>query len=65
MPEVLKLLSKHDAENIKVVLGGVVPKTDSDKLTELGVAAVFGPGTPILVAARDVLSVIDRQGDGA
>jgi methylmalonyl-CoA mutase len=65
VPEVLKLLSKHDAENIKVVLGGVVPKTDSDKLTELGVAAVFGPGTPILVAARDVLSVIDRQGDGA
>ena len=65
VPEVLKLLSKHDAENIKVVLGGVVPKTDSDKLTELGVAAVFGPGTPILVAARDVLSVIDRQDDGA
>ena len=65
VPEVLKLLSKHDAENIKVVLGGVVPKADSDKLTGLGVAAVFGPGTPILVAARDVLSVIDRQGDGA
>ncbi|MBT6067130.1 MAG: methylmalonyl-CoA mutase [Proteobacteria bacterium] len=65
VPEVLKLLSKHDADNIKVVLGGVVPKADSNKLTALGVAAVFGPGPPILVAAREVLSVIDRQGDGA
>jgi methylmalonyl-CoA mutase len=40
------------------VLGGVVPKADSEMLSALGVAAFFGPGTPIMQAARDVLAVI-------
>jgi methylmalonyl-CoA mutase len=39
-------------------LGGVVPKADREALSALGVAAFFGPGTPILEAAREVFDLI-------
>jgi len=58
VPQVLTLLRDRQASHIRVVLGGVVPKADSEALAALGVAAFFGPGTPILRAARDVLAVI-------
>jgi len=58
VPQVLTLLRDRQASHIRVVLGGVVPKADSEALAALGVAAFFGPGTPILQAARDVLAVI-------
>ena len=58
VPQVLQMLKDRKASNIRVVLGGVVPKADSEMLSALGVAAFFGPGTPIMQAARDVLAVI-------
>ena len=34
-------------DDILLIVGGVIPPGDRDELTELGVAAIFGPGTPI------------------
>jgi methylmalonyl-CoA mutase len=58
VPKVLETLSQKDADHIKVVLGGVVPKADREALSAQGVAAFFGPGTPILDAARAVFDLI-------
>ena len=58
VPKVLETLSLKGADKIKVVLGGVVPKADREALSSLGVAAFFGPGTPILEAAREVFDLI-------
>ena len=33
--------------DVGVMVGGIIPETDVPKLTELGVARVFGPGTPL------------------
>ena len=43
--------------------GGVVPKVDRESLSTLGVAAFFGPGTPILEAARKVLDLLPKPQD--
>jgi methylmalonyl-CoA mutase len=51
-------LEKLGAREIKVVCGGVIPASDYQSLFKVGVAAVFGPGTPILDAAKRVLAVI-------
>ena len=62
VPQVLELLAEKGAAQIKVVLGGVVPQADREALAKLGVSAFFGPGTPILEAAREVLAVVSQGG---
>ncbi len=44
--KVLELLHERDAEDIKVFGGGIIPEADIPPLKELGVAAIFTPGTP-------------------
>ncbi|RTH20362.1 methylmalonyl-CoA mutase [Thermus scotoductus] len=43
--EVKRLLEEQGASDILVFGGGIIPDEDVPKLQELGVAAVFGPGT--------------------
>lgn len=47
VPRIMALLKEHEAEDILVVLGGTIPTQDIPALKEAGVAAVFGPGTPL------------------
>jgi methylmalonyl-CoA mutase C-terminal domain/subunit len=47
VPRVVQLLKDRDAEDVLVMCGGIIPEADIPKLTEAGVAAVFGPGTPL------------------
>ena len=58
VPELVKALRAQGADTIAVVVGGIIPPRDYAFLRESGVAAVFGPGTPIPSAARQVLDVI-------
>ena len=44
--EVKRLLDEQGASDILLFGGGIIPDEDVPKLRELGVAAVFGPGTP-------------------
>ncbi|MDX3094124.1 cobalamin B12-binding domain-containing protein [Streptomyces sp. ME01-24h] len=44
--KVIELLRERDAEDIKVFGGGIIPEDDMAPLRELGVAAIFTPGTP-------------------
>jgi len=43
---VLELLDEHEAQDILVFGGGIIPDEDVSKLVESGVAAIFQPGTP-------------------
>jgi methylmalonyl-CoA mutase C-terminal domain/subunit len=47
VPRVLQLLREKDGEDIKVILGGPIPKKDAERLKELGVVEVFTPGKGI------------------
>jgi methylmalonyl-CoA mutase len=58
VPDLLSALREQGAENIAVVVGGIIPPRDYAFLREAGVAAIFGPGTAIPKAARQVLDVI-------
>ena len=61
VPQLIGALRKLDAQNIIVVCGGVIPPQDYDELSAAGVAAVFGPGTNIPIAAGEVLGLIRKQ----
>ena len=56
VPELFGELAALGRGDITVVVGGVVPPGDVEALTEMGVAAVFGPGTVIAAAAADLLN---------
>jgi len=58
VPELLEELRKQGARHIAVVVGGIIPPRDYDALRACGVAAIFGPGTAVPAAAREVLRVI-------
>ena len=46
VPRIVELLRAQGAEDVLVVVGGTIPKEDSDELKERGVAEVFTPGAP-------------------
>ena len=58
VPQLIDALKKQGAEDIVVICGGVIPPQDYDDLTSAGVAAIFGPGTNIPVAAGEVLNLL-------
>ncbi|MDA8345211.1 MAG: cobalamin B12-binding domain-containing protein [Thermaerobacter sp.] len=45
VPRVLELLRQQGMEDVRVMVGGIVPEEDAAELRRLGVVAVFGPGT--------------------
>jgi methylmalonyl-CoA mutase len=61
VPELIAELAKAGADDVVVVVGGVIPPNDYDLLREAGVAAVFGPGTKIPAAAAEVLGLLRRS----
>ncbi|WP_210879041.1 methylmalonyl-CoA mutase [Roseovarius autotrophicus] len=57
-PKLIAALAERDAGDILVICGGVIPQQDYDFLKKAGVKAIFGPGTNIPEAARDILALI-------
>jgi len=60
VPQLIEELKKQGADDIIVVAGGVIPKQDYDYLYNKGVKCVFGPGTKIPPAAKEVLKAISK-----
>ena len=58
VPLLVEALEAAGADNVAVVLGGVIPPRDYAALKEAGVSAVFGPGTPIPKAAIEVIGTL-------
>jgi len=48
-PKVLELLKENEVDDVLVVGGGVIPEEDMSELKKMGVAELFGPGTPTTV----------------
>jgi methylmalonyl-CoA mutase len=58
VPQLVAALKQEGADDIVVFVGGVIPPQDYDFLRHLGVAGIFGPGTPIPQAAHEVLRAV-------
>lgn len=60
IPKILKLLEERGIkpnEDVLVVAGGIIPPDDAKELKKMGVAEVFGPGSPI----GDTIKFIDEN----
>jgi len=58
IPQVMEELKKLGREDIIVIAGGVIPAQDYDFLYKAGVAAIFGPGSPVAKAACTILEIL-------
>ncbi|MCP9768021.1 methylmalonyl-CoA mutase [Lacihabitans sp. LS3-19] len=61
VPEVIEILKKLGRPDIKVIVGGVIPPQDYDFLYKKGVSAVFGPGTPIANAGKEIIELLMKD----
>ena len=61
VPQLVEELRKQGGEDIVVIAGGVIPHQDYDSLFAAGVKCIFGPGTPIPQAAREVLDAVNAE----
>jgi methylmalonyl-CoA mutase len=55
VPQVVSELKKLGADDITIVVGGVIPKQDYDFLYENGADFIFGPGTNLPKSACEIL----------
>ena len=58
VPQVISELKKLGREDILVIAGGVIPPQDYQFLYDTGVVAIFGPGTSVAKAAKQILEVL-------
>jgi len=58
VPQVIAELKALGREDIIVISGGVIPAQDYDYLYKAGVAAIFGPGSPVAKAACTIMEIL-------
>ncbi|MEM7352004.1 MAG: methylmalonyl-CoA mutase [Acidobacteriota bacterium] len=61
IPRLRQALDAAGREDILIVAGGVIPPQDHPALYEAGAEAIFGPGTVITEAARELLDVLAQR----
>jgi methylmalonyl-CoA mutase C-terminal domain/subunit len=62
IPRITALLRDAKAEDILLVLGGTIPAEDQPALMQNGVAAIFGPGTPLETTIQFIRTNIKPRG---
>jgi methylmalonyl-CoA mutase len=61
LPQLIDELKKRGREDIMVIVGGVIPAQDYEYLYANGASCIFGPGTVIPVAAKEMLAELNRR----
>ena len=44
---IIELMKENNLENVLVTGGGIIPESDSQELSNIGVGRLFGPGNPV------------------
>ena len=56
-PSIIEVLKKKEREDILIIAGGIIPEDDIPALQQMGIKAVFGPGT----STEDIMSFIQKE----
>jgi len=61
VPLLIKALKDLKRGDIDVVVGGVIPPEDYDALLKMGVKFIFGPGTNLMKAVIDMITLLNNN----
>ena len=53
-PRVIELLNEREASDIKIIAGGIIPDEEIPKWKEIGIEAIFGPGS----STNDIINYV-------
>ncbi len=56
-PRLLELLREKQMEDVPVIIGGIIPEADIPGLKQVGIAAIFLPGT----ATQEIVDFIHKR----
>lgn len=56
-PKVIELLKERNAEDIKIIAGGIIPNEEIPKWKKIGIEAIFGPGS----STTEIIEYINRN----
>ena len=56
-PRVMELLKEKGLDHVLVVVGGIIPDVDIQKLHDMGVGGIFLPGSPM----QDIVDFINQH----
>ena len=62
VPRIAELLRAQRADDILLILGGTIPEEDFPRMKESGVAAIFGPGTPLETTIQFIRENVKPRG---
>ena len=60
VPRIIELLRANGQQNVQVFVGGIIPDEDVPRLMELGVAGIYGPGSPTQKIIEDIRSAVSQ-----
>lgn len=63
--EVVEQLKQKGMENVLVVAGGIIPEEDVASLQQMGIKAIFGPGTPTSEIIDSIQKLVVTREAGA
>src|SRR5438067_8032499 len=63
-PRVIEEMRKRGLDDVLVYAGGIIPDDDIPAIKEMGIAGVFGPGTPMENTVRFVRDNVRRVASG-
>lgn len=60
-PQVIEGLHERGLEDVVILAGGIIPREDGERLKELGVRAVFGPGASLQSIVEAVQQAVQAR----
>ena len=63
VPELVALRRRLEIEHVPIVLGGIIPESDHEKVRQMGVSAVFNPGSSIAEIVERIQELADDRTD--
>ena len=59
IPCILELLKANGQEQVKIFVGGIIPDEDAQRLKEMGVTGVYGPGAPTGMIVKEIRAALE------
>jgi methylmalonyl-CoA mutase C-terminal domain/subunit len=62
VPRVMELLRQNKMDDVLVVIGGIIPDEDIERMKQAGVAGIFQPGTSLEEIVQFIRSNVKPRG---
>lgn len=59
-PKILELMKENNMQGVLLIGGGIIPEEDKEKLKNMGIGGLFGPGTPTSEIAKYIEEEIKK-----